>query len=329
MMNRNIQIFTTPRRVEGKDFGSEEMRKLMQLNEQYAFAGILFFQNNSNNIEPWVFAQDILSRTKTQHPIIAVNPVYIHPYTAAQKIVSLSRLYGRKLYLNFITGTSRSDLSSIGDHLDHNARYDRLIEYVEVIKLLLSSRRPANYEGRYYQITNLHLPAILEEALLPTYFLAGSSEQANEAREKTGAVKLGMAKPLENCEKTDASSLGVYMGIVASNTRDEALERLAEKFRPSFEEAGEILEMSMMNTDAVWKKQLMEEEGDKVLRMEPFKNFNADCPYLVGSYDEVAAYIHNYIQLGYDHFVLDVDIEENRMAEVLKVFQQVQALLPV
>ena len=92
-----IKVFTTPRRVEGEVAYSESMFQLMKRNEELGFDGILLFENHSNDLEPWVFAQELFIRTRTQSPFIAVNPAYVHPYTAALKILSLTRLYKRRL----------------------------------------------------------------------------------------------------------------------------------------------------------------------------------------------------------------------------------------
>lgn len=58
-------------------------------------------------VEPWSMAQHIVANTKRSSPLIAVNPVYMHPFTAAKFVSSFAQLYGRKVcHLNMITGTA-------------------------------------------------------------------------------------------------------------------------------------------------------------------------------------------------------------------------------
>ena len=95
-----IEVFTTVRRIEGVASYYESLQKLMKINEAFDFDGILFFENHSNNIDPWIFSQDLLTQSKRQIPFIAVNPVYQHPYSVALKIASFATVFQRKIYIN-------------------------------------------------------------------------------------------------------------------------------------------------------------------------------------------------------------------------------------
>jgi len=317
-MDNHIKIFTTLRREEGEKTYYEEMKKLIQNGVKYGFEGSLFFQNNSTDIEPWVIAQDICCRFPSQSPFIAVNPIYMHPYTVAQKIQSLANLYKRKLYLNFIAGTSISDMEAINLNLPHEDRYERLIEYIKIIIHLLTDTSPLTFKGKYYITSNLQLTSTLDKSLLPNYFISGSSTGANRSRELTGAAKLEMAKPLTEMKSKDACTL--HFGILARETSEEAQQYLSKKFNARYEETEELLEYAMRNADAIWKKQLKEFREDNVYRLTPFRNFKADCPYLVGSFEQVAAYISNYTSLGANLFVVETTVQElNSLYKVMKL----------
>jgi len=71
----------------------------------------------------------------------------MHPFAAAKFVSSFAQLYGRKVYLNMITGTAVSDLLGLGDVQSHADRYVRLGEFVALMRQLLSSPCPANVEG--------------------------------------------------------------------------------------------------------------------------------------------------------------------------------------
>lgn len=320
---QDIKLFVTYRRVEGEGDYVSQMKTMIAESERLNFEGILFFQNNSNDIEPWVLGQEILTSTATQNPIIAVNPAYMHPYTVAQKIVSYTTLYQRKIYLNFIIGTSISDLASIGDHLSHEERYKRLEEYIEIIYALLKNTTPVTYKGTYYETNNLKLSATINPALFPESFIAGSSDDAKRLRAKMELSNLKMGKPVHKCVPTNENT-GMYLGIIARETQEEAIAVMKQTFAPEYEEYDELLEMSMMNTDANWKQNLLTEEADAIFKMEPFKHFSADCPYLVGSYEQVEEYLGKYIELGINRFVIDTDL--NEMKEIAKVFNLVHAV---
>lgn len=323
MNKQDIKLFVTYRRVEGEADSISQMKTMIQESERLNFEGILFFQSNSNNTEPWVLAQEILTSTDNQKPIIAVNPAYMHPYTVAQKIISYTELYKRKIYLNFIIGTSVSELASIGDHLSHEERYNRLEEYIEIVYALLRNNSTSlTYKGVYYETQNLKLTSTIEAELFPESFIAGSSDDANRLREKMKLSNLKIGKPVTKCSLTTENT-GMYLGIIARKTQEEAISVMKALFKPEYEEYGELLELSMLNTDAEWKKKLLEESEDMVFQMDPFKHFRADCPYLVGSHEQVKEYIIKYIKLGINRFVIDTDIQE--MQEIANVFNLVHA----
>ncbi|WP_338356172.1 LLM class flavin-dependent oxidoreductase [Yeosuana marina] len=318
-LNHQISIFTTVRRDENTISYTDKILELIEANEQYGFSGALFFQNNSNDLEPWVFAQEMFNRSSNQIPLIAINPAYVHPFTAAQKILSYFNLHRRKLFINFIIGTSKSDLESIETPLGHDERYDRLREYIEIMNELLKGTYPMNYQGTYYQIKNLRLPYPLDEDYFPKHFISGSSEKAFRTRTITNSYCLQMAKSKKVFNSMECKPDGIYLGIIARTTLEEARNALIEKFKPKFPEAKELLKLSMSNTDAVWKNELLKEKDDETFRLEPFKNFSADCPYLVGTYSHVAKYLLNYIIEGVNTFVIDVEVEE--MGNISQVFK--------
>ena len=302
-----IEVFTTVRRIEGVASYYESLQKLMKINEAFDFDGILFFENHSNNIDPWIFSQDLLTQSNRQIPFIAVNPVYQHPYSVALKIASFATVFQRKIYINFIAGTSVSDLNSLGDYLPHTERYERLSEYLHIIKNLLTSKRPFSFQGKYYQINNLMLPETLPQEYYPGFFISGSSANAAVSTH-VECKKISMAKPPEKIKNMNVG--GLCFGIVTRETTEEAENVFASNYKPTFPEYEDVMEYSMTNTDAKWKNELLHETNSGVFRMNAFKNFVSDSPYLVGSYDEVREYISLCIHQGITTFIIECDEKE-------------------
>ena len=50
----------------------------------------------------WPLTPPVLD-TKNLCPLVAVNPVYMHPFAAAKMVSSFALMYQRKVYLNMIT----------------------------------------------------------------------------------------------------------------------------------------------------------------------------------------------------------------------------------
>lgn len=100
-----IRVFTTC--PQSKDGASESyaarVAEVARWSEEAEFHGILVYTDNSL-VDPWLVAQLILQSTRSLSPLVAVQPVYMHPYAAAKMIASLAFLHGRRLDVNLVAG---------------------------------------------------------------------------------------------------------------------------------------------------------------------------------------------------------------------------------
>jgi alkanesulfonate monooxygenase len=65
-------------------------------------------------------------------------------------------------------------------------------------------------------------------------------------------------------------------------------------------------------------KEVGEVQG--VYWMWPFQNYQTFCPYLVGSYEEVADEISRYIRGGFNSFILDIPPNGEELHHAQAVF---------
>ncbi|NEQ71414.1 MAG: LLM class flavin-dependent oxidoreductase [Symploca sp. SIO2D2] len=91
------------------------------------------FENNQSP-DVWQVAQLILQNSKNIVPLVGVQPVYMHPFSVAQKVATLGLIYGRLVDLNMIAGADRRELAMLGDRLSHDDRYVRLSEYIQIVR---------------------------------------------------------------------------------------------------------------------------------------------------------------------------------------------------
>src|SRR5919204_1053549 len=118
--------------------------------------GILVYTDNGL-VDPWLVAQLIVHETRSLSPLVAVQPVYMHPYSAAKMVASLAHLHRRKLHINIVAGGFRGDLEALNDQTPHDERYDRAVEYGQIMQALLARPGAVTFEGRYYTVRNLKL----------------------------------------------------------------------------------------------------------------------------------------------------------------------------
>src|ERR1700680_1430896 len=163
-----IEIFsTTPQSKDRpRETYVQQIINVAHWSEEAGCTAILVYTDNSL-VDAWLVSQIILQNTKRLCPLVAVQPVYMHPYTVAKMVASFGHLYQRRVYLNLVAGGFKNDLMALNDTTPHDERYLRLIEYTRIIRDLLSGPGPVTFEGKFYQVHNLRMTPPLDPELLP------------------------------------------------------------------------------------------------------------------------------------------------------------------
>src|SRR5690349_8633743 len=101
----SIQFFATC--PQSKDFGrADYLQRVVEVahwSESAGCTGILIYTDNSI-VDPWLVAQIVIENTERLCPLVAVQPAYMHPYSAAKMVTSYAYLYGRRIFLNMVAG---------------------------------------------------------------------------------------------------------------------------------------------------------------------------------------------------------------------------------
>jgi len=327
-----VELFSTCPASSDVDRGAylRRVADVARWSERHGCRGILIYTDN-RLIDPWLVAQVILQNTDALCPLVAVQPVYAHPYSVAKTVTSLAYLYGRRVYLNMVAGGFRNDLLALDDATPHDRRYDRLVEYTGIIRALLDGAAPVCFEGEFYRVRNLRLTPPLPASLRPGVFVSGSSEAGLAAARGLGATAIQYPKPPGEygpCEETGDS--GIRVGIIARELAEEAWAEAHRRFPP--DRRGEIAHQAAMKTsDSAWHRQLSEMAGipseANPYWLLPFQNYKTFCPYLVGSYGRVAEEMARYIGAGFRSFILDIPPAEEELGHVGAVFARASRLL--
>jgi alkanesulfonate monooxygenase len=253
--------------------------------------------------------------------MVALNPLYTHPFAAARSLLSIVKLYDRPVDLNLITGAALSELAAVRDTLDHKDRYMRLREYVQLFLLLLEGK-PVTWDGRYYRTSGLQLPSPMAVEMYPRLYLAGASGDARQVAGELGATMMGMLPPAVH-DMPDGLG-AVHLGVLTRKSATAA-EKAAKDHFPDDHRGRRLLGMSLGNTDSVWRRNLAgmkQDDGRTPFRSNPFLSFKADTPYLVGDYETVAHCITDMIKAGVHTFVCDMPtrpVEFSNLAVVIEL----------
>jgi alkanesulfonate monooxygenase len=292
--------------------------------------GILVYTDNGL-VDPWLVSQLILQSTERLAPLVAVQAAYMHPYSVAKMVTTLGYMHNRRLYLNMVAGGFRNDLIALDDNTPHDQRYERTVEYTQIVTRLLAGET-VTFNGDYYSVSKLTLTPPMPETLRPGVFISGSSPAGLDAARRIGAVAVKYPKRSgEEVDQQDERS-GVRVGIVARPSAEDAWRVAHERFPE--DRKGQIAhKLAMKVSDSHWHQQLSEmgaaesDEQDPYW-LWPFENYATFCPYLVGSYERVLAELTRYIQLGFRSFILDIPASEEELHHIGVVFDRARAALP-
>jgi len=284
-------------------------------------------------VDPWAVSQVVLQNTKTLRPLVAIQPIYQHPYWTAKKIASLAFLHGRSIFLNMLAGGFKNDLLALGDNTPHDDRYVRTVEYTNIVAALCRGET-VTFAGKYYNVENLKLVPAIPEELQPGLLSSGSSAAGMQAARDMSSIAVKYPKPPgeeEDVSEGHAPGYGVRVGIVARDTADEAWEIALERFPE--DRKGQIThQLAMKVSDSSWHEQLSvrhDAEGKErsPYWLGPFQNYRTFCPYLVGDYGQVAALVATYIQSGYKTFILDIPPNRDELHHQGVVFRDAEKIV--
>jgi FMN-dependent oxidoreductase (nitrilotriacetate monooxygenase family) len=144
----------------------------------------------------------------------------IPPYTVVRTLSTLDYLTGGRVGWNVVTGHLRGEHRALGlDQLDHDERYDRADEYMDVCHALWNSIQPGavladrksgifadpskvglvNHNGKYFRC-NTTAPALPSAQGRPVIFQAGSSGRGQQFAVKHAEVMFAIQPHLDGMQ---------------------------------------------------------------------------------------------------------------------------------
>ncbi|MEE9275240.1 MAG: LLM class flavin-dependent oxidoreductase [bacterium] len=165
--------------------GYDNFREIAQNAERSGFTTILVpTAQQSAHYGPeaptWdsiVNATIVASATRTIKLLLAIRVGVIDPAICARILSSLDHLSGGRILFNVVTGGA--PLASYGEELDHDARYRRTEEYLQVLEGLWTQEK-FSFEGEHFRLRDAaSYPKPVQKPRIP-FYVAGSSEIARQ-----------------------------------------------------------------------------------------------------------------------------------------------------
>ncbi|KAL1859679.1 hypothetical protein VTK73DRAFT_7506 [Phialemonium thermophilum] len=144
--------------------------------DDYAFNYTLV-PYDSSWLDPFTIGATIAAVTKHLKVIIALRPNTLYPTVAAKALATLDQLSRGRAVVHFIAGGSDAEQAKEGDFLTKEQRYERLEDYIRILRRAWESPEPFDWDSKYYtfkQFSNVVRPV---NGTIPVS-VGGSSDDA-------------------------------------------------------------------------------------------------------------------------------------------------------
>lgn len=145
------RLFSETIPAEGPAFDTAHIESVARSHEDAGFDGVLL-PHNAGWADNFLTAARAAGVTRRLRFLLAHRPGFVSPTLAARKLATLDHFTGGRLLLHVITGGRDAEQQRDGDFLDHDARYDRTDEFLDIVRAIWTRDSPLDYEGRHYRV---------------------------------------------------------------------------------------------------------------------------------------------------------------------------------
>jgi alkanesulfonate monooxygenase len=275
--------------------------------------------------DPWIAATAAARATRTFRFMVAFQPGFLHPVHAARMSASFQRLSGNRLVYNIITGGGGPDQLWWGDTTQHDLRYARTQEFLEVLDGVWGGG-PFSHHGTFYTVEDGGLPGPLAGLEKPDLYFSGSSDAGIDAAVHHADYYLSwLEHPDDLRAKFDrvreraaangrTARFAVRAHVVARPTEEEAWEEVRlgwERVPPQALQGGVFGgggDSVGAQRQASYHSSTLKSYEDLVIAPNIWAGiaYLGDMPStgIVGSYEQVAERLDDLVRIGADALIL-------------------------
>jgi alkanesulfonate monooxygenase len=283
--------------------------------ERLGFTGVLT-PTGTFCEDAWLTTAALLTGTSTLKFLVAFRPGLVSPTLAAQMASTYQRISGGRLLLNVVTGGESGEQRRFGDWLDHDQRYARTAEFLQVLRGAWSGE-PFAFTGEHYRIEGA--TTRLPPDPVPPVFFGGSSPPALRVAAAHADTYLTWGEPPDAvAAKLDAVraltarklTYGIRLHVITRDTAEQAWAAARALLDRVPAAAVDAARERFARTESEGQRRMARLAGGDSLEVSPnlWAGFGLVRPgagtALVGSHAEVAERIAEYHALGIDHFIL-------------------------
>jgi FMNH2-dependent dimethyl sulfone monooxygenase len=143
-------------------------------------------EGNEGTYDSLTIAAGVAAVTDTLVPVVAVATGLAHPAIVAKQMITLDEISQGRAAINIVSGWLKDEYTSLGQNwLEHDERYKRSKEFIDILRLLWSSQTSVSYNGHFYRLNQVDFrPKPLTSAGIPI-FQGGNSTAARQMAAQT------------------------------------------------------------------------------------------------------------------------------------------------
>ncbi|HXM35870.1 MAG TPA: LLM class flavin-dependent oxidoreductase [Pyrinomonadaceae bacterium] len=247
--------------------------------------------------------------------IVAYRMGLMQPTTFVQQINTLSALIGGRVALNVVAGSSTVEQRGYGDYLEHDDRYARADEFLNVCHSFWRNNGEVDFDGKYCRVERgkLYTPFLAPDRTAPEIYVAGHSAQAERLALTWGSCWLRLIdtpeklRPLVAKTREQGIEVCLRLCVVCRPTREEALEA-AQALLPD-EDIGRQERGILARSDSQTLKQALAAADDvgwlnRNLWAGLVPYYGSSSITLLGSPQELAEAFLEYKNIGVTQFII-------------------------
>jgi alkanesulfonate monooxygenase len=275
-------------------------------------------------LDGWITAAAMAMHTEHLRYLVAVRPGFVQPAVAARQVTTFDYLTGGRLSVNVVTGGSPAEQARDGDFADHETRYRRTIEFVHLLRRLLTEE-VVDHDGEFYRLQRASLHPRPIQQPYPPFFIAGASAPGLRLAAEVADTYMMWGETLDKTAQriADVRSLAGAAGrslhysisfqVVLGETEELAWQRaweMVSKVDPAVARRQEDFYRTADSVGQLRLAKLMEESQATGFKLAPnlwaglTQVLSGNSIALVGTPDQIADRVVEYVAQGFDRVLL-------------------------
>jgi alkanesulfonate monooxygenase len=324
-------LWFLPTHGDGRHLGTEVgarhvtlgyLSQIARAADDLGYFGVLLPTGRSCE-DSWVIASAMVPETQTLRFLVAVRPGLSEPSMTARMAATLDRISGGRVLINVVAGGDPEEMHGDGVWFGHGERYKATAEYLAVWRRLMLGET-VNFSGDHVRVEGgrLLFPPV-QQPYPPLYFGGSSDEGQAVAAEHCDVYLTWGEPPADVAEKLSAArrqaaargrtlSFGIRLHVVVRETAEAAWQEADALIRHIDDEAIAFSQRTFARFDSVGQQRMARLHNGRRDKLEISPNLWAGVGLvrggagtaLVGSPEQVAARMREYMALGIDRFIL-------------------------